>query len=159
MEYYLYISDAKIGMLLPQIPLQIKTKLATEIGGSGSTARRKIRAKHTERCNITPSQVATQQRLLVDVQLHCLQDCPGIKEDQVFRHCGGHVLEVRSHEALFPVGNPVGPCARRVSHANSVESCQKHGRIYSRVPTREIKVDENNRSLLRNQNVFGLGID
>lgn len=32
MKYYLYISDAKVDMLLPQIPHDVKRKVATELG-------------------------------------------------------------------------------------------------------------------------------
>lgn len=32
MKYYLYISDAKVDMLLPQVPHEIKKKTATEMG-------------------------------------------------------------------------------------------------------------------------------
>jgi hypothetical protein len=32
MKYYIYISDAKVDMLLPQVPHQIKQKVATEYG-------------------------------------------------------------------------------------------------------------------------------
>jgi hypothetical protein len=32
MKYYIYISDAKVDMLLPQIPHEVKKKVATEFG-------------------------------------------------------------------------------------------------------------------------------
>jgi hypothetical protein len=32
MKYYVYISDAKVDMLLPQIPHDARKKIATEIG-------------------------------------------------------------------------------------------------------------------------------
>jgi hypothetical protein len=32
MKYYVYISDAKIDMLLPQVPHEVKKKMASEFG-------------------------------------------------------------------------------------------------------------------------------
>jgi len=48
MKYYLYISDAKVDMLLPQIPHELKKKVATEFGFDLKilTAKRKVETEY-----------------------------------------------------------------------------------------------------------------
>jgi len=50
MKYYIYISDAKVDMLFPQVPHDIKKKVATEIGIDIKllTAKRKVESETEE---------------------------------------------------------------------------------------------------------------
>lgn len=54
MKYYIYISDTKVDMLLPQVPHEVKKKIATEFGFDWKilTAKRKVE-RETEQDRIT----------------------------------------------------------------------------------------------------------
>ena len=45
MKYFVYMSDAKVDMLLPQIPQEVKSKLAAEIGVNVGVLSAKLKSE------------------------------------------------------------------------------------------------------------------
>jgi hypothetical protein len=63
MKYYLYISDAKVDTLLPQIPLEVKQKISAEIGVSIGVLTARIQSERATNEDRVSRLVAVERAL------------------------------------------------------------------------------------------------
>jgi hypothetical protein len=101
MRYYQYISDSKVDMLLPQIPLKAKQKITSEIGFDIKILSGKIKTERDSLDDVAQIAVPPENRaehVVKFVEWHLIGD-----RDQADDH-GAHLAQNRSHDQAFEGG-------------------------------------------------------